>query len=126
MARHAQPVELAKLKGADKIHPERYRKTPPRLEQVLGNAPDHLSEDAKAVWFEMQAYCLPGVMTAADRLLFEMTSTLYAEYRRDPEGFAIGKYGPLIGNLARFGLSPADRQKLGMATAEKSNPFDEF
>lgn len=126
MARHSQPVELALLKGADRAHPERYKKEVPKLDMALGDAPAHLAEDVKAIWFEMAAYCLPGVMTAADRLLFEVTCTLFAEYRRDPDKFTVGKYGPLIGNLARFGLSPADRQRLGMEKAKEANPFDAF
>lgn len=126
MARHAQPVELAKLKGADKVHPERYRGEVPKSGLSLGIAPAHLSEDAKAIWFELEAYALPGVLTGADRFVLEVTCTLFAEYRRSPDDFAVGKYAPLIGNLARLGLSPSDRQKLGVAKPEKENPFNDF
>src|SRR5690606_19018264 len=113
MSRHAQPRELAELKGATRKHPERYRKEPPAVEQPLGTAPAHLTEAAKAVWFEIEAYAPKGVLKGADRATLEVPSNLLAEYRESPKEFAIGKYTHLIGCLARLGMSPADRQKLG-------------
>lgn len=126
MARHAQPVELAKLKGADKRNPQRYRKQPAKSALALGNAPDHMTPAAKAVWFELETYALKGVLTGSDRLILETTAVLVAQFRSDPEGMQAAKLTQMIGCLARLGLTPADRQKLGTERQPEGNPFDEF
>jgi phage terminase small subunit len=126
MGRHAQPRELAELKGATRHDPQRYRTDPPKSGLPIGNAPDHLSSDAQSVWFELETYALNGVLTGADRLMLETLSVLVAQFRADPEGFSAAKMGHMIGCLARLGMSPADRQKLGVAKQAEANPFDEF
>lgn len=126
MARHPQPIELAKLKGANKRNPQRYRAEVPKSGHALGRAPDHLSAAAKAVWFELETYALKGTLTGADRLVMETTSVLVSQFRADPVGFQAAKIGHMIGCLARLGLTPADRQKLGTVKAPEGNPFDEF
>lgn len=122
MPRHTQPREIALLKGAHKNHPERYRSEPPKSQLPLGFAPDHMSLEAKGCWDEIAALAVPGVLTGADRVMLELASTLLAEFRADPGEFRAAKVGHLIGLLARFGMSPSDRQKVGAPTAE--NPFD--
>lgn len=126
MARHPQPRELAELKGATRHDPQRYRKQPPAVELALGTAPGHLTAEAKACWFELESYAPRGVLTGADRATLEVLSNLLAEYRENPKEFAVGKYTHLIGCLARLGMSPADRQKLGTEKPPEGNPFDEF
>ena len=127
MARHPQPREIAELKGATKHDPQRYRKQPPAVEQPLGTAPDHLTEAAKAVWFEVETYAPKGILKGADRIALEMLANLLSEYRNAPTEFAVGKYTHLIGCLARLGMTPADRQKLGVEKAkDETNPFDRF
>jgi len=127
MARIPQPIELAEFKGADRKNPQRYRKSVPKSGMPLGNAPAHLSPEAQSVWFELEAYSLPGVLTGADRLLFEIASNLMAEYREDPKGFTAARIEKLVGCLARLGMSPADRQKLGVEKdAEEDNAFNDF
>ena len=126
MARHAQPREVAAAKGATRKHPERYRKEPPASDYKLGDAPDHMTEAAKAVWFELQTYAPAGVLTGADRLILEILSNLLAEYREDPREFAVGKYVHMRGGLASIGMTVADRQKLGTEKAKQGNEFDAF
>lgn len=125
MARHAQPQELAKLKGADKKDPQRYSKTVPKHGAPLGNAPARMTVKAKECWFELSAMAIPGTLTYADRVMMEVLANLLAEYRRSPVKFPIGKYTHLIGALARFGMSPSDRGKLGVEKPDKkANPFE--
>lgn len=127
MARHPQSREVAELKGATRKHPERYRKTPPAVEQPIGTAPAHLTDEAKACWFELESLAPVGVLKGADRVALETLSNLLAEYRNNPPEFAVGKYTHLIGMLARLGMTPADRQKLGTEKPDDSaNPFDNF
>lgn len=126
MARHPQAREVAELKGATKHDPQRYRKEPPKAELTLGHAPEHMCEAAKKCWFEISTYAPKGVLTGAERIPLEALSNLLAEYREDPREFAVGKYTHLIGLLARFGMTPADRQKLGTEKPKDENAFDEF
>lgn len=126
MARHKQPAELAKLKGADKRNPQRYRKETPKTGKSLGRAPPYLPEEVAAVWKELEKCALPGVLTSSDRFIMEVTSSLLAEFRASRGEFVAAKYSHLIGCLARLGLTPADRQKLGTEKTPEGNPFDEF
>ena len=126
MARHKQPEALAKLKGADKKDPQRYRKEVPKDSSPIGDAPEHMDAFAKEVWAELSSRALKGVLTGADRFIMEITTTLLAEYRIDPSEFAVGKYTHLIGCLARLGLTPSDRQKLGIDKQEEGNEFEDF
>lgn len=124
MARHAQPRELAALKGADKKNPQRYRKEAPRSGLPLGIAPDHLTDEQKACWFELESCALHGVLTGADRAMMELASKLLNESRSNWVDFSAARMGHMIGILARLGLSPADRQKLGAPSDDVANPFD--
>ncbi len=126
MARHKQPAELAQLKGADKKNPQRYTKAAPKSGKPLGKAPAHLPEDVAEVWRELEKCALPGVLTASDRFVMEVAASLLAEFRANRAEFKAAKYSHLIGCLARLGLTPADRQKLGTEKPQEGNPFDEF
>lgn len=126
MARHAQPREVAELKGATRKNPQRYRNEPPACEQPLGEAPQHLDEDERAAWFEIAALAPKGVLKGADRLLLELTSSLLAEFRSDRRSFPAARIGHMVGCFARLGMSPADRQKLGAEKPPEGNPFDVF
>ncbi len=114
MARHPQPLELARLKGADKKDPQRYRNIVPIPKYPLGKAPRHIRGQARRCWNEIARCAIEGVVTRADGLILEIAANLLAEYRLSPELFPSKKYAPLIGCLARLGLSPADRTKLNL------------
>ncbi len=126
MARHKQPAELAKLKGAEKKNPQRYRKEAPTTGKALGKPPAGLPEDVVTAWKELEKSSLPGVLTSADRFVMEVAASLLAEFRANRAEFKAAKYSHLIGCLARLGLTPADRQKLGTEKPREGNPFDEF
>jgi phage terminase small subunit len=117
---------VAEIKGATRKNPQRYRKETPDVVQPLGKAPDHMSDPAAACWFEISTYAPVGVLKGADRIMLELTSNLLAEYRESPDDFSVGKYTHLIGCLARLGMTPADRQKLGTEKKEADNDFDAF
>lgn len=127
MARHKQPLELAKLKGADRKDPQRYPPTVPKNTSKLGAPPRHLKPKARAAWLELEKMALPGVLTAAERIIIEIGANLLSEYREEPADFRPGKYTHLIGILARLGMTPTDRQKLGVEDdGKKKGAFDEF
>lgn len=127
MGRHKQPREVAEFKGAHKKDPQRYRDESPKNLIELGDPPPHMYDEAKAIWFELSAYAIPNVLTVADRFTFEIACNLLAEYRESPILFPTARLPQLISLLARFGLSPADRQKLRIDDSKKpSNKFSEF
>ncbi len=127
MARRKQPIEIAKLKGSYKIHPERYAGEIPKSNEPLSVVPKHLSAAAKKVWQELRKLALPGTVTASDSLALEVFADLVVEYRSDPQGFTSAKYSSLLGCISRFGMSPADRMRLAVVKPKGgSNEFDQF
>jgi hypothetical protein len=126
MARHKQPIEVAKLKGADKKNPQRYKKDIPKSNKPLGGVPDHLSIAAKTVWKELVDYAIPGTITQSDRIIFETAAVLIAQFRSNPKNMPTARITAMIGCVARLGLSPTDRNKLGVDKKPEENPFDEF
>ena len=125
MAKHAQPIELARLKGADKKNPQRYVGEVPKSELPCGEPPKEMSEKAQECWLEISDKAIPGVLTYADTIMLELAANLLAEYRVNPVEFQIGKYTHLIGCLARFGMSPSDRNGLGVEkTKDDEDDFE--
>lgn len=126
MGRHKQPLELAEIKGLVAHNPQRYTKEPVKNAMPLGQPPDHLSKEAKRTWFELEAMVPAGVLTYAERAIMEILSNLLVEYRKDPPAFPSGKYVHLIGMMARLGMTPTDRQKIGVEKSPQADPMDEF
>jgi len=135
MARHKQPDEIAKLNGSHKKDPQRYRNTVPKSAIPCGEPPEAMSESAKECWFEISAKAIPGVLTFADTIMLEMASDLLADYRhlrRIPivermesrTDFTSSNKTILIGLLARFGMSPSDRNSLGFEEKKIDDPLD--
>ena len=60
MARHANPIELQRLSGADKKDPQKYGKEVPKSEMALGAYPEKLSTDPRDVWHEIASISIPG------------------------------------------------------------------
>ena len=123
MPRHTQPIELARLKGADTKNPQRYRKDVPKSRLPLGEPPDDMTDGEQSCWFELSALSLPGVLTGADRIGLEMLAALLREYRDDRRGFAGVKHNAMVSLLGRFGMTPSDRTKLGVENNKDENPF---
>ena len=125
MARHKQPDVVAKFKGADKKTPALPAGAGKGRGEV-GEAPIHLQGPARLAWKELCAQSIKGVLTGSDRIILEVTANLLAEYRANPTEFAVGKYTHLIGNLARLGLTPSDRQKFGLEKPKEKDEFEDF
>jgi phage terminase small subunit len=127
MARHPQPRELAEAKGATRHDPQRYRNQPPKVDQPLGTAPAYLSPAAKACWFEIESLAPLKVLTGADRVSLELLANLLAQFRDDPVAFPANKMTHMVGCLARFGMTPMDRQKLGAEKQpDRAGTYDSF
>ena len=127
MSNHKQPLEVAEVKGALKWNPRRYKDRKAKSRLPLGQPPKRMSDAAKEIWFELETYSLPGVLTGAERTTMELLSNLLAEYHVDPRAFPANKYGPIISCLARLGMTPADRQKVIVKDEEEdTKPHQEF
>jgi hypothetical protein len=123
MSLHKQPREIAILKGAHKVNPERYRDEVPKSSLPLGEYPENRSTDPKDCWFEISSMCIPGVLTGADRIIMEIASDLLGEYREDHKKFGSSKLSNMISCLARFGMSPSDRNSLGIVKNDEGPVF---
>lgn len=126
MARHAQPREVAELKGAHKKDPQRYRGEVLKADKPIGQPYLRMRNEAKEVWKELTESIPPGVLTVADRQMFKVLCNLIAEYDDDPSEFAVGKYTHLIGLSARFGMTSSDRQKFITEKPKDVNPFSDL
>ncbi len=118
MPRHTQPREVAELKGAVAHDPQRYRNNPPKSKLPLGNAPDWMDEAEAMAWVDFCTHIPPGVLTETDRMTLEMGSVLMAEFRELRRDFKVSKVAQLISIFGRFGMTPADRQKLHVEKIE--------
>ena len=114
MSTHQQPREMAELKGATKVNPERYRTTIPKSKMPLGDYPETRSTNPAECWKELAALAIPGVLTGSDRIMMEVLADLLAQYRENPGKFPAPKMTHLVGIMARFGMSASDRNKLGV------------
>ena len=123
MARIPQPLELARLKGADIRNPQRYTQYVPKSNLVLGEPPEYMEPEAVRCWYEVAAICIPGTVTGADSLMLELLANTLAEYRADVRGFSAANKTFLKSLFASFGLGPSERSKLGMDKPPEDNPF---
>ncbi len=127
---HPQPTALAKLKGADKQNPQRYRNRAhePRPVLGVGDPPAWLGADGAAVWASMQAEIAPGVLTRQDRRMFGVLCSLVRSYEAAPDEMSIGRLSTLSSIASQFGMTPSARTKVAAieAETEDSNPFAEF
>lgn len=126
MPRLPDPPEVAQIKNSARTHPERYRNQIPKSTAPIGQYPADPATDPEACWFELVKHSTVGVFTGADRIMLEIASNLLADYRKDPKGFSSAKLKDLIGCLARFGMSPSDRNKLGVAKLPEENPYSKL
>ena len=127
MPRQKLTIEQAKLTGAFRRNPGRYKPKVIKAGSPVGGPPDHLTQGAKTAWKEIVEASTPGVLQAADRILIEITACLMDEFRSNPNEFKTGKHSNLIGCFTKLGLTPADRQRVQVAdTIDPDDPAEEF
>jgi len=127
MPRHKQPEEVARLKGAHRDNPARYRNRPAKHPDSVGRAPAYLRKEAKRAWNELVKWSLPGVLSATDRPTLEVFANLLADFRDAPSEFPAPKIASMLTCIGRLGMTPSDRQKIIMAKQpQQVNPMAEF
>lgn len=127
MSRPRTPTNVLDMRGAFKTHPERAaaRANEPVVVDPVGEPPARCPADIAEAWRELAGQAPAGVLTAADRVALEMAALLLVKFRASPLTFTAAEFGRLQSILASFGMTPADRSRVGVANKPAStNPFE--
>lgn len=112
MANRKLPLAKARLTGADRKNPGRYRGvTEPPSSGDVGSPPDHLPASAKRVWRAFKDE-LPWLQRS-DRALLTSASLLRARFQDQDELPSAAFIRELRATLSALGATPVDRQRLG-------------
>jgi phage terminase small subunit len=125
MGRPRKPTRLLELEGSFQTHPERRRARAmePKVIGDLGAPPACLDEEEKAFWWELSPTFPDGLAGKSDRFAFEDLVVLAVKARR---GTALLSERRLLAvYLSKFGLTPADRNKVSISHVE-TDPLGEF
>jgi hypothetical protein len=117
---------LAEARGTDKRHPRPDELAHP---EGLGRPPRHLTKQQVAMWKELVAESVPGVLTRADRKLVEQLAVLYAAFReaqQTGDALPTGAHTQIMRLLGRLGMTPTERVRVPRTAPQGSNPFDDF
>ena len=123
MARPRTPTNVLDARGAFKKNPQRKREDA-QTAGPLSRAPGGIPPGALAAWKEIVGAAPVGVLTTADAMSVEIAACLMDEYRCNRVEFPAAKLVRLEALLGKFGMTPADRAKVGGKKQEpKGNPF---
>lgn len=120
MSRPHMPSYLLEARGSFKKNPNRKR-VDVVDGRTLGGPPEHLSEPERAAWIELADNALPDTLGRADRTTLELTVSLLLKLR---SGAAMASELSLLATqLAKLGMSPADRSRVAAIPKAKKNDF---
>lgn len=121
MPRPRTPLREAEATGAIAKNPSRYRgrKSAPKPEGPLGDPPNHFDDVQRDLWHELVGTVPLGVLTSADRILVELTTTLLVKLRDGT--IKPVEIGHLRASLGSMGLTPADRTRVKAADGDDQN-----
>ena len=125
MPAHRKNLDILAANGATAHDPQRFRdrKPSPKVDRPLGSAPKSLTTAEQAAWKEIKSQAPEGILTAADRTAVEMASRLMVGMRKGE--LTAAEMNIFLSLLARFGMTPADRNKLQVAPAQKPEETDD-
>ena len=124
MARPRKPTALHLLSGAMDKNPARFqdRLNEPQDDRELGPPPDGSPAPKRVAWEEIAR--LAPWLRFADRLAVEVCADLLSLLRIKGAGSMPGSHlGRLETMLGRLGLTPADRSRVTLKAASKTNVF---
>ncbi|MDO6588503.1 hypothetical protein Q4543_23790, partial [Salipiger sp. 1_MG-2023] len=126
MARPRTPMAKAKLTGADKAHPERFRnRFNPKGEQPVGDPPSFMSAKEKAAWRDF-ARRWPW-LTAADEPALVALAQLRALIEDPKKQKTAALYTAYRLAINEFGGTSVSRSKVHAPVAEEEDdPFAKF
>jgi phage terminase small subunit len=121
-----KPTALLALTGALEAKPGRYgnRASEPTPDPLPKTAPKHLTPELKLLWKELLKEAPPGVLTASDKLLLEITCRLIQKMRMGT--ISTGETAQLLNALGRMGMTPVDRARVSARLTEKPKEDDEW
>lgn len=126
MARPRTPTKVLELRGAFAKNPNRAREDAQDA-GALQDPPESLTPDAEEAWHQIVKAAPLSVITESDRFALEIAAILLADFRADPAGFPAAKLARLEALLGKFGMTPADRSKVGATRQQpKANPFGDL
>lgn len=121
----------ARLTGATAKDPQRYKgRSEPRTSGLpVGNPPEYLGKEAKAVWRELSASL--GWLIREDRAAIELASVALGQVRefvKAGEPVPASLMAASNTALGKLGATPADRAKVAMPAddGDEDDPFAAF
>lgn len=129
--RPRKPVSELELNGAFRKNPQRYTKlvNAPQAQGDLGDPLVYLKPREKSIWYELKQQLPPGVAGVSDRRMFALLCQLLAKSERGigtKTGLSKGEGSLLMQVASKFGITPADRERLRIAPPPGKNEFAEF
>ena len=125
MGRPRTPTNVLDMRGAFAKNPKRAkeRENEPDAGGEVGEPPEHLTDVEKAVWLEVLELTAPGVVGKSDRLALEMLACMIAQIREAHWMVPAAVLTRCETLMGKFGMTPADRSKVGAPKKDKANPF---
>lgn len=127
MPRPRTPVSKAKLTGADKVHPERFRdrSEPSASGKPIGSPPTYLSVTAKKAWKTFVREL--GWLVHEDRAALEVASIMRAEIMSGNPELPATFFTAYRQAISSLGATPVDRSKVHQPKDEdEDDPFAKF
>ena len=123
-----KPSNVLEFRGSFKKNPSRRRKVIKASDEPIGSPPGYLTQEQVDVWHEILRIAPPGIIKATDRMPLEVLTCLMCEFRQGPTLFTASRIAQLMALFGRFGLTPADREKMSMQQDEpvKQDQYAEF
>lgn len=120
MSRRKTPLSKARLTGADRKDPQRYRgRSEPGGGGPVGDPPDYLTQRQREAWRTFQRE-LPW-LAKSDRAFLAVASILRARLMDDAANQPAAFWRELRATLSALGATPVDRQHIHWAPAEKDD-----
>lgn len=135
MARPRKPTKLLLLTGTAKRNPGRlkgraeqgadgvWRESGPESPPLATEPPAYFDAEERERWAELLRILPAGVPQERDQIAAEMIAQLWAGLRR--RALDAKEMSLLCSLLGKFGMTPAERSKVGVPSAgkPKGNPF---
>lgn len=122
MARQKNPLSKARLTGADRKDPQRYRyRTEPDRGGPIGDAPSYLPPDAKRAWEQFRKE-LPWLQKS-DRGILGIVSLLRARVVMSGEPPTSAMIRELRSGLSSLGATPVSRQAVHVPDDSNDDPY---
>ena len=124
MARPRKPTETLEQTGAFIKNPSRKREREgePMPTEPLGDPPERLGLEEKAIWYELSAQW-PWAKKS-DRITMELIANLLATFRN--KRYSVGELSQLTSLIGRMGGNSSDRSRIKVSNDQTQDPLEAF